>query len=412
MKLFVGFAFVATMLFAVPCLAESVAYVDSTKLAASPDTSESSSAAPDRSVNIRGYVQVRYHGLLQSNPELECQQCDRAWGGKGGFSLRRVRLVFSGNASDRLAYYVQADFASTVGGAMNVGQLRDAYMDVGLTEGNTWRLRIGQSKIPFGFENLQSSQNRIPLDRNDGLNSGLANERDLGAFLYWASSEKRALFRELVRSGLKGSGDYGVAAVGIFNGQTVNHADLNRQPHVVARFSYPFKYGGQIFEPGLQAYAGNYVMDLDDLSGSADVRETRSFLDARMAASFVWYPQPIGIQAEYNLGRGPEYVPGANEIQERPLEGGYIMLNAKWDVSRQTFIPFVRANRYDGGKKHETDARSYRVRELETGVEWRLDRHFEIVAMYTFSSRRFEDALNPNNLQKGRLLRLQAQLSF
>lgn len=33
-----------------------------------------------------------------------------------------------------------------------------------------------------GFENLQSSQNRLPLDRNDGLNSAVSNERDLGVF--------------------------------------------------------------------------------------------------------------------------------------------------------------------------------------------------------------------------------------
>jgi hypothetical protein len=42
-----------------------------------------------------------------------------------------------------------------------------------------YRVRIGQSKVPYGFENLQSSQNRLTLDRNDALNSAVANERDL-----------------------------------------------------------------------------------------------------------------------------------------------------------------------------------------------------------------------------------------
>jgi hypothetical protein len=46
-----------------------------------------------------------------------------------------------------------------------------------------FRVRVGQSKVPF-FENLQSSQNRLTLDRNDALNSAVANERDL-AFFYW-----------------------------------------------------------------------------------------------------------------------------------------------------------------------------------------------------------------------------------
>ena len=44
------------------------------------------------------------------------------------------------------------------------------------------RLRIGQSKIPYGWENLQSSQNRLPLDRDDAFNSAAKNERDLGVF--------------------------------------------------------------------------------------------------------------------------------------------------------------------------------------------------------------------------------------
>jgi hypothetical protein len=74
------------------------------------------------------------------------------------------------------------------------------------------------SKVPFGFENLQSSQNRLTLDRNDALNSAVANERDLGAFFYWAPSKIRERFAMLVKDGYKGSGDYGVFA--LYNGQT------------------------------------------------------------------------------------------------------------------------------------------------------------------------------------------------
>lgn len=52
---------------------------------------------------------------------------------------------------------------------------------------------------------------------------------------------------------------------------------------------------------------------------------------------------------------------------------------------------------YDGGKKHERDARSYTVREAELGVEWQPVPSFELVAMYTLSSRRFEDFQRPSN---------------
>jgi hypothetical protein len=75
-------------------------------------------------------------------------------------------------------------------------------------------------------------------------------------------------------------------------------------------------------------------------------------------------------------------------------------------------IPFARVQYYKGGKKHELDARSYDMKEFEIGIEWQFNKNFEIVAMYTMSSRRYEDYVLRDNLQTGNLLRLQAQLNF
>ena len=135
------------------------------------------------SVQMRGYMQVRYNGLLQTNEDLECEQCDKSWGGDDDFFIRRMRLIFYGQVSPRVYFYIQPDFASAPSSsAMHFGQLRDAYFDVGLDEKNEFRFRIGQSKVPYGFENMQSSQNRLPLDRADAMNSAVTNERDLGVF--------------------------------------------------------------------------------------------------------------------------------------------------------------------------------------------------------------------------------------
>ncbi len=136
------------------------------------------------SIQLRGYMQVRYNRLLETNPSLQCAQCDRSWGDNGGFFIRRMRLIFSGQISERVYFYIQPDLASNPSStATQYAQIRDAYVDVGLDAKNEFRLRIGQSKVPFGFENMQSSQNRIPLDRNDALNSAVSNERDLGGIL-------------------------------------------------------------------------------------------------------------------------------------------------------------------------------------------------------------------------------------
>jgi hypothetical protein len=363
---------------------------------------------------IRGYAQVRYNRLLETNPDLKCDQCDRSWGDNGGFFIRRMRIIFYGQISKRVYFYIQPDFASSSSAnALHFGQLRDAYFDIGLDDQNEFRFRIGQSKIPYGFENMQSSQNRLPLDRNDALNSALNNERDIGGFFYWAPSEKRKLFSDLVKDGLKGSGDYGVFAFGAYNGQTANKPDLNNRLHAVARFSYPFQIGSQIIEPGLQGYSGKYVIAADQRSAGVKVKSDFNYIDQRAAASFVLYPKPFGIQTEYNIGRGPEFNTATDSIEVKKLHGGYATLSYMIRTKKdQRFIPFTRVQHYHGGKKHETDARSYRVREMEVGVEWQPVPQFELVVMYTMSSRRFEDFTKQDNQQRGSLLRIQAQVNF
>jgi len=359
---------------------------------------------------IRGYTQGRYNRLFETNSNLKCEQCDRSWGDGGGFFIRRMRIIFFGQISERVYFYVQPDFASSVGTTQHIAQLRDAYMDLGFDKKNEFRIRVGQSKIPFGFENMQSSQNRTPLDRADALNSAVTNERDLGAIFYWAPESVRKLFSSLVNDGLKGSGDYGVFAFGAYNGQTANQPERNNQPHIVTRFSYPIKIGNQIIEPGIQAYTGKFVL----LSTSNGVKRAANneYLDQRAAMTFVLYPKPFGIQAEYNIGRGPEFNKLTDSIELRSLTGGYFQCHYLLRKGHHTLMPFTRVQYYEGGKKHELDARSYTVRELELGVEWQPAKTLELVAMYTFSDRRFEDFVLQNNRQKGRLLRLQVQINF
>ncbi|MFD2200306.1 porin [Shivajiella indica] len=358
-------------------------------------------------IQLRGYAQLRYNGLFETNPDLQCSQCDRSWGGDGGgFFFRRIRMIFFGQIHERIYMYIQPDFAS---GGNNFAQIRDAYFDLGLDEKQEFRLRIGQSKVPFGFENLQSSQNRIPLDRNDGLNSAVVNERDIGVFMYYAPSEIRKRFSYLVSSGLKGSGDYGVVGLGVYNGQTANLAERNKNLHVVGRMTYPWELpSGQFIEASIQGYTGKFVINRNPLT---DFDQTE-FSEFRYGPSIIIYPQPFGIQAEFNWGRGPEYDPVTNDVKDAPIEGGYVLATYMLKTSKDIFIPFTRYHYYKGGKKFELDATRHRVKEFEIGVEWQLNKSFELVGMYTISDRTFENSLNPDNRQKGRLLRLQAQVNF
>jgi phosphate-selective porin len=364
-------------------------------------------------INIRGYVQVRYNRLLETNPELKSEQADKSIGKNGGVLIRRARVILSGQLNNHVYFYFQPDFASSASSDdLHFGQIRDAYIDVSFDEKREYRVRLGQSKIPYGFECMQSSSNRLPLDRSDGMNSAFVNERDLGAFFYYAPDKIRKRFDWLVNEGLKGSGDYGVAGFGIFNGQGANRPEKNDEMHMVARVSYPFEFKKQIIEAGIQAYSGRYTLTDRHLSGKVKIVEDRTYEDKRVGASFILYPQPFGFQAEYNWGRGPQYDPAQDSIVHKKLQGGYVMASYRSKIGGQVFIPFSRFHYYDGGKKFEQDARAHEVRELEIGVEWQPSKYFELVAMYTISHRRTADFVNENNDQKGNLLRLQAQLNF
>lgn len=220
------------------------------------------------------------------------------------------------------------------------------------------------------------------------------------------------MYSSLVSDGLKGSGDYGVFGFGVYNGQTANKPEANNSLHTVVRLSYPFTMGNQIIETGIQAYTGKYVLGADQLSAAVKYKKDKSYEDARVAASFILYPKPFGIQAEYNIGKGPEFNKLTDSIENKSLKGGYITTSYKTNLHNQVFIPFTRFQYYKGGKKHELDARSYEVKEFELGLEWQPNKHFELVTMYTISSRKFEDYKNQDNLQKGNLLRIQAQINF
>ncbi len=360
-------------------------------------------------LSFGGYTQLRYNRLLETNDQLQCEQCDKSLGAGKGFFLRRARIRFAGNLSPRVYAYMQFDMATAFSGSIQHGVgLKDAYFDLALNEDRSSRIRFGQSKIPYGFENMQSSSNRLALDRNDAINSAAKDERDLGVFYYYAPVKVRKTLSFLTKSGLKGSGDYGMFAFGLYNGQGAGRIEQNDNIHVITRFTYPFVLPNeQIIEAGIQAYKGKYSIPLSEQNQNRE----NLFDDDRIAASLIIYPQPFGFQSEYNIGRGPEFNSATMRTETQNLQGGYAQVMYRYVGDKHIFIPFVKYQYYDGGKKFETDARSYLVKQTEIGVEWNWDR-FELVALYSIEDRRYEDGLKPVNHQTGNRLRLQAQFNY
>lgn len=374
-----------------------------------PQTAQKKTPWYDK-ISLRGYAQIRYNRLLETNKDYNCAQCDKSIGDNGGIFLRRARLVLSGDVSDRVSIYIQPDYATDAAGALHYLQIRDAYFDLWLDGKKEHRLRIGQSKIPFGFENLQSSSNRLPLDRNDGLNSGMPNERDLAAIYYWAPTAVRRNLKILTDSGLKGSGDYGLVGIGVFNGQTANRPEANNSLHTVARVTYPFRLSnGQFVEVGVSGYSGRFVVPTRTTGIPADPE----YKDERVALSFLMYAQPLGLEAEWNWGNGPEYDLDARRITTQPLNGGFVQAMYRWQTQGQVVQPFVRWQYYNGGKKMELDARRYDVQEVEGGVEWLPSSAFELTVDYVRGRRVTADGRATQfNRQDGGFMRIQAQINY
>jgi hypothetical protein len=131
-----------------------------------------------------------------------------------------------------------------------------------------------------------------------------------------------------------------------------------------------------------------------------------------MAASLVLYPKPFGIQAEYNIGKGPQYDFLIDSISTKDLKGGYVTLSYLIKLKKQVLIPFARYTYYDGGKKFELDARAYKVEEFEGGIEYQPLKQLEVTVSWVHSSKWTSDRVKKDNYQVGSFMRIQCQLNF
>jgi hypothetical protein len=384
-------------------------------------------------MSIDGYTQVRHTEQMNDKAYLTgALPADRSVDANQNLVIRRARFKISGDFG-RVFLYTQFDLAASVGptvsGAPNAlgMQTRDIYADIALDEAKEHRIRIGVSKVPYGWVNLQSSQNRLAMERPEALNSAVEGERDQGIYYMYASTEDRALFKSLVKDGFKGSGDYGVFTAGFYSGQGLNRADTNGEVHSLIRFSKPWvSSSGQMYEAGIGGYAGRFKVVTDatnitkaaldaNIAAQADKRNgIDGFNDRRAAATFIMYPQPWGIEAEWTAGQGPQLNDARNNINVESLHGGYILVNYRHKYGEQSeFIPFVRWNYFDGARKMGTNATKLVVNEMDFGFEWQWRKEVELQLQYTLADERSNSSSsNPAIITGSRRLALQLQFNY
>lgn len=373
---------------------------------------------------IRGYTQMRLNEII-SGPKsapagisrLRSVQ-DSGINENGNFSLRRARLVVQGDISDRVSLYMQGDLAAAVSNQSGTEsrqhffQMRDAYADVYLDKAKTLKVRLGQSKVPYGWENLQSSSNRLPLDRTDAINAPVPGERDLGVVLYYTPPKVQKIWDELTHDGQKLFGNYGAFAIAAYNGQGINRVERNGGLMTVAMATMPFRLDGigldgQVAEFGVTAMRNQFRPEVR--SGGTS---TISYDDNHVNFHGMIYPKPFGIQAEWTFGTAPQWDPTLGAIRSQRATGGYVMgMYRIPETPIGQLIPFARWQKYRGGWKSATNAPRLEVDEYEVGVEWLPMKELEVTLNYANVTRSEADERRTGRA-KGDLIRAQIQWNY
>jgi hypothetical protein len=140
-----------------------------------------------KKLKFSGYVQGRYEWHDDADFGQELRSGSVVNRGINRFQVRRgrVKATYAGTLSE---YVLQID--ATGGGV----ELKDAEASFVLTNENPWipgatpwelKLTMGQFKIPFGFEVLQSSSDREMMERASVIRALFPGERDRGIRLQY-----------------------------------------------------------------------------------------------------------------------------------------------------------------------------------------------------------------------------------
>lgn len=375
-------------------------------------------------IKVRGYTQMRFNEIVSGDREAPSGHSrlrsvqDGSIGPDSNFFFRRIRLVMQGDLGHGVSFYLQPDFASAVNNQTsgerrdNFVQLRDAYVDVALDKAHRLKLRFGQSKVPFGWENLQSSSNRVPLDRTDAINSGVPSERDLGVVAYYTPGRVQEIWDELEHAGQKLFGNYGAFGFGVFNGQGVNRQERNESVMSVAMATWPMRLDmlgleGQVLELGGSLMYNKVKPEIRSGGVSAE-----NFAERRAVAHAILYPQPFGIQAEWTFGRGPQFDPATQAIESRNASDGYVMMMYRVpDFGAGRVIPYARWERFKGGWKGAVNVPRLDTNDIELGVEWTPIKPIEFTLAYSRMKRAEADERRSGQA-RGDVLRAQIQWNY
>ncbi len=257
--------------------------------------------SPYKRARLSGFFQPFFRYTLHTNDPTEDPNVDPP-----NVRIQRLRIALDGDLLPWLSYKVSIDPRSPE----LVGLLRDAYFDVTKVVPHH-KIRVGQQKTQFGYENNESSSDLFYVNRaeiSDALGRG-TNLRDLGIGL---------IGRVKLGSGLRLED-----AITVVNGAGLNvQDDNNRRKNVFGRVGlrYKPKNADYWIRFGISGARGDILDPGDDLLDPSD-DFTEKF--ARVGADLEIDTKWLFAAAEVMLGR--ETIAGESE----DLAGWYVNLVGK-----------------------------------------------------------------------------------
>ncbi len=212
------------------------------------------------------------------------------------FILRRGRIVVLGTALKRLGFRFTVE--SQKDGPM---VLRDAYLDLGVSEGV--HIRTGKFKSPLGLERLQEPRNLTFTERS--LLTNLIPDRDLGIMLHGDVLTKRLTYMGGLFRGVPDGG----------NSETSSNHGADGEFRV---FTYPFRDTPTSLLGGLGLGIGGSAGNEEGTLPSFKTPGLAQFLSYRKDAVADGERTRISPQADYywrQLGMMAEYALSAQDVR-------------------------------------------------------------------------------------------------
>jgi hypothetical protein len=201
---------------------------------------------PYKKVRITGFMQMFYRYAFETGVNSQVDPSN--------FRVQRVRIRLDGKLSRRLSYKVTIDpRAPEIGGV-----LRDAYLDIKHVIPRH-RIRLGQQKTIFGYENGESSTRLFAVNRtemSDNLARGISL-RDMGVSLRGRFALAQGLHLEDGISVVNGAG---------FNLQD----DNNRRKNFFGRLGLRYRTEGLMLRGGISGARGDILDNGADPVDPAD----------------------------------------------------------------------------------------------------------------------------------------------